>query len=116
MLIVYFVKDFEVSLNAVLIVCGVMLIFPIGALIVSFSSPLKKKKDNLKPKIVLALCLIIYFAFFIVNLIVSLLIPNGKSLNSPATYAPAVAGLVIPFFGLVFALLYKTGNYHLRNK
>ena len=116
MLIVYFVKDFEVTLNALLIVCGVMLVFPIAALAIFFSNPLKKKKDNLKPNIVLSICLIIYFAFFIVNLIVSLLIPNGKSLNSPATYAPAVAGLVIPFFGLIFALLYKTGNYHLRNK
>ena len=116
MLIVYFVKDFGVSLNALLIVCGIMLIFPIVALFVCFNNPLKRKKDNLRPKIVLSICLIIYLAYFIVNLIINLLIPNGNSLNSPATYAPAVAGLVIPFFGCIFALLYKTGNYHLKNK
>lgn len=116
LLVVYLCKPFGVALNAILIISGIALIAPIAALLCSMNNPDKKKKDNINIKIVMAVSFIIYLAFFIINVIITLIIPNGNSLNSAATYAPCVVCLAVPMFGIFFAILYSTNNYHLKNK
>lgn len=116
LLVVYLCKPFQVSLNAFLIIGGLGLIAPIAALLLYFNNPSKKKKDNINIKIILSIVGIVYFTVFVISIVINLLIPNGLSLNSYATYAPCIVSLVIPFFGAVFAILYKTKNYHLKTK
>ena len=115
LLIVFLCKPFNVSLDAFLIVGGIALIAPAACLLISINNPEKRIKDNINIKIILAICGIVYLAFFIINLIISLLIPNGYSLNSAPTYAPAIICLTVPMFGVFLSILYKTNNYHLKN-
>ncbi len=116
LLIVYLCKQFQVSLNAFFIIGGLGLIAPITGLLIFFNNPLKKKKDNINIKIILSIVGIVYFTVFVISIVANLLIPNDLSLNSYATYAPCIVALVIPFFGAVFTVLYKTKNYHLNTK
>ena len=116
LLIVYLVKAFDFSLAAMLIIGGIMLIVPVISLLISVNNPLKRKNDNLNVLKILAICAIIYLAVFIIDIIVCLIIPNGYSLNSAPTYAACIICLVIPFFGCIFSLLYKTKRYHMISK
>lgn len=114
LLIVYLYKPFSVNLTAFLSVMGVGLIFPVASTLIWFNAREKKKKACYNVKIILSACGIIYLTFFVINLIINLIIPNGRSVNSVSTYAPAVVFLVVPFFGLIFSVLYGTKNYHLK--
>lgn len=113
LLVVYLCKPFGVSLTAFLTILCIGAIAPVAAALVWFKSKDAKKKDNFNTKIILAASGIIYLTFFVVNLIVNLIVPNGHSLNSLATYAPSIIFLVVPFFGATLCLLYRTKNYHL---
>ena len=113
LLVVYLCKPFGVTLTAFLTILCIGAIAPVAAALVWFRSKDAKKKDNFNTKIILAASGIIYLTFFVVNLIVNLIVPNGHSLNSLATYAPSIIFLVVPFFGATLCLLYRTKNYHL---
>ena len=104
---------FEISKTTLLVVGGIGIIMPIAALIVFYQNPVKKKKDVINIKLILNICLIVYLAAFMINLIIALILPNGYSLNSLHIYAPCFVLLTIPFFGIIFTALYKSGNYHL---
>lgn len=113
LLVVYLCKPFGVTLTAFLTILCIGAIAPVAAALVWFKSKDAKKKDNFNTKIILAASGIIYLTFSVVNLIVNLIVPNGHSLNSLATYAPSIIFLVVPFFGATLCLLYRTKNYHL---
>lgn len=113
LLVVYLCKPFDVTLTAFLTILCIGAIAPVAAALVWFKNKDAKKKDNFNTKIILAASGIIYLTFFVVNLIVNLIVPNGHSLNSLATYAPSIIFLVVPFFGATLCLLYRTKNYHL---
>ncbi len=113
LLVVYLCKPFEVTLTAFLTILCIGAIAPVAATLVWFKSKDAKKKDNFNTKIIIAASGIIYLTFFVVNLIVNLIVPNGHSLNSLATYSPSIIFLVVPFFGATLCLLYRTKNYHL---
>lgn len=104
---------FEISKNALLVAGGMGLIMPIAALIMYYQNPVKKKKDVVNIKLILNICLIVYLAAFMINLIIALILPSGYSLNSLHIYAPCVVLFTIPFFGIIFTTLYKSGKYHL---
>lgn len=113
LLVVYLYKPFGVTLTAFLTILCLGTVAPVAATLVWFKCKDAKKKDNFNMKIILAASGIIYLTFFVVNLIINLIVPNGHSLNSLATYAPSIIFLVAPFFGATLCLLYKTKNYHL---
>ncbi len=113
LLVVYLCKPFNVNLTAFLTILCIGAIAPVASALVWFSNKDAKKKDNFHTKIILAASGIIYLTFFVVNLIINLIVPNGHSLNSLATYAPSIIFLVVPFFGAMLCLLYRTKNYHL---
>jgi len=112
LLVVYILKGvFFYSLTAFILsaVCGLAL--PGSAISLYRKNPHKRQKENIKPKLCLNVCVIAFLAFFMLNLIVALLIPNGSSLNTPKIYVPSVYALSVPFFGICFNVLYKTDNY-----
>lgn len=113
LLVVYLYKPFGVSLTAFLTILCIAIIAPVVATLAWINGKDRKKKDNFNTKIVLAASGIVYLTFFVINLIINLIIPNGHSLNSPETYAPAIIFLVVPFFGCITTVLYKSKNYHL---
>ena len=116
LLIVYLVKPFEFSLGAFFIILRLALIAPVVSLLISINNPLKKKNDNINIIKILAICGIVYVAAFIIDIIVCLIIPDGNSLNSAPTYSACIICLTIPFFGLIFSILYKTKRYHMISK
>lgn len=113
LLVVYLYKPFGVTLTAFITILCIGAIAPAATALVCFRNKDAKKKDNFNTKIILAISGIIYLTFFVVNLIVNLVVPNGHSLNSLSTYAPSIIFLVVPFFGTTLCLLYRTKNYHL---
>lgn len=104
---------FEISKNALFVAGGMGIIMPIAALIMYYQNPVKKKKDVVNIKLILNICLIVYLAAFMINLIIALILPSGYSLNSLHIYAPCIVLFTIPFFGIIFTTLYKSGKYHL---
>ncbi|HOO22278.1 MAG TPA: helix-turn-helix transcriptional regulator [Clostridia bacterium] len=117
LLAVYLAKNsFTANSKALLTVGCVAIVFPIVCHIRYFSNPNKRKKDNVRLNVILPLCLVVYIAFLVLNIIIELLIPQGYSINSPQIYAPSIVALVIPFFGIVFTILYKTNLYHQKVK
>jgi hypothetical protein len=117
LLIVYLANNsFSVNGSVLLSIGCVAIIFPIISLIQYFNNPNKRKKDNIRINIILPICLVLYFGFLVLNIIIELLIPNGYSINSPQIYAPSIIVLVVPFFGIIFTLFYKSEIYHQKVK
>lgn len=104
---------FDISKTTLYIVGGLGIIVPIAGLIVFYQNPNKKKKDTVNLKLIINICFIVYLAAFMINLIFALIVPSEYSLNSLHIYAPCFMLLIIPFFSIIFALLYKSDKYHL---
>ncbi|MFA6866615.1 MAG: PadR family transcriptional regulator [Clostridia bacterium] len=103
--------------NVALLTFGcVGVILPIITLVNYLINPNKRKKDNIKLNVLVPVCFFIYFIFLLLNIIIELLIPNGLSINSPQIYAPSIVALVIPFFGLLYLVLCKSGMYYQKVK
>ncbi|MBR1747788.1 MAG: PadR family transcriptional regulator, partial [Clostridia bacterium] len=115
LLIVGLVKEFSVSLTAILIVGGIGLLAPSLCTMVELNNPNKRVKDGIKPSKICLFGFAAYVVIFIVSLIINLLVPNGHSLNTVATYAPAIIALFIPLTTIIFLLLYRSEKYHLIN-
>jgi DNA-binding MarR family transcriptional regulator len=117
LLAVYLAKDSFVINSKVILTLGCIgVIVPIICLIQFFANPNKRKKDNVRLNVILPICLVVYIAFLVLNIIIELLIPRGYSINSPQIYAPSIIALVIPFFGIIFAVFYKSNLYHQKVK
>lgn len=113
LLTVFLAKNSFSINNKVLLSLGcVFIIVPIICLIQYFANPNKRKKDNVRLNVVLPICIVVYLGFLVLNIIIQLLIPRGYSINSPQIYAPSIIALVIPFFGILFTLFYKSNLYH----
>ncbi len=112
LLVLYLTRTvFEFPTSALIAIGAVAVAIALVGVIIWFQKPDKRKKDNVNVKALNAITIAIFLVVVMLDLIISLLIPNGYSLNSPKVYAPAIVATTIPFFGLVFTLLYKSGNY-----
>lgn len=107
-------KTFAFSLTALLVCGGLALSVALVFALIWFRNPEKKKKDNINLKIINLACVGLFTVFFMLDLIVVLLMPNGKGLSSPSTYSPVIAASVLVFFGIIFSVLYKTDNYSVK--
>lgn len=114
LLILKYVQAFAVSNKAISILAGLGTAVFAGFELYLWMNAKKKRKDNLKINRILTICGIVYLAFFVMDIVIALLVPNGNSINSPAIYAPCVPTLVIPFFGLIFAVIYKSKKFHIQ--
>lgn len=112
LLVLYFLKNiFGFTLTA-LLVCGSLALA--GALIASliwFRNPDKRRRDTVNLKAINAATIGFFTVFFMIDLIVSLLVPGSKGLTSPEIYSPVIIASTSVFLGLVFTLLYKSDNY-----
>ncbi len=117
LLTVYLAQDkFAVSSKVLISLGCIGIIVPIVCLIQYFANPSKRKKDNVRLNVVLPICFVVYIAFLVLNIIVELLIPRGYSINSPQIYTPSIIALVVPFFGIIYAIFYKSNLYHQKIK
>lgn len=117
LLVLYLAKNsFSVNNKLLLSFGCVTIIVPIICLIQYFANPNKRKKDNVRLNVILPACIVTYIAFLLLNIIIELLIPRGYSINSSQIYAPSIIALVIPFFGILFTVLYKSNLYHQKIK
>ena len=116
LLIVGLVKSFAVSLTAILTVGGIALVIPAISAVIALNNPAKRVKDGVNLGKILLTGFIVYLTIFVINLIVNLIVPNGNSLNTAPTYAPAIIALCIPLSTIIFILLYKSEKYHLSNR
>lgn len=112
LLLLYFLRSiFGFSLTA-LIVCGSLALA--SALVVAlvwFRNPDKRRKDKVNLKAINAGAIGFFTLFFMLDLIVALLVPGGKGLNSAEIYSPVIIASTSVFMGLIFTVLYKSDNY-----
>jgi hypothetical protein len=102
---------FDFSLAAA---CGCVVVSLAAALTVLavwLKNPNKRKKDVINLKAINAVTISLFTVFFLIDLVAALLIPNGKSLNSPQIYAPVMIASTSLFFGMIFSVLHKSENY-----
>lgn len=112
LLVLYLTRSvFEFSIPALITIGAISIAAALVFVVIWFQKPEKRKKDNLNIKALNAITVAIFLVVVMLDLIISLLIPNGHSLNSPQVYSPIIIATTVPFFGLVFTLLYKSGNY-----
>ncbi len=112
LLLLYFLRNtFGFSLTA-LIVCGsIALALALCVALVWFRNPDKRRKDKVNLKAINAATIGFFTLFFMLDLIVALLVPGGKGLQSPEIYSPVIIASTSVFMGLIFTVLYKSENY-----
>jgi integral membrane sensor domain MASE1 len=108
-----FRKSFEFSLTAFVVSALVGALIPGVILLIYAKDPFRRQKESAKPKLMFNICMIAFLTFFMFNLVIALLTPNGKSLNNASIYLPSIYALVLPFFGIIFNVLYRTENYQI---
>ena len=112
LLVLYLCKDiFEVKLTTLCAIGGVFAAIALVFVFVWARNPDKRKKDSINLKAINALTIALFTVIFMLDLIISLLIPNGKSLNSPQIYAPVIIASSSLVFGIILSVLYKSENY-----
>lgn len=112
LLILFLCKDvFNFPNAGIFSVGGVAIALALVMTIIWLRKPEKRIKDKINLKLLNSVCIAIFLVFFVLDLIVALLIPNGKSLNSPQIYSPIIIATSVLFFGTIFSILYKTENY-----
>lgn len=112
LLVLYLLRStFEFTLTAMLVCGSLALACALIVALIWFRNPEKRRKDTVNLKVINAICIGFFTVFFMVDLIVSLLIPNGKGLNSPSVYSPVIVASTSVFFGIIFSILYKSENY-----
>ncbi len=112
LLVLYLLRStFEFTLTAMLVCGSLALACALVVSLIWFRNPEKRRKDNVNLKVINAICIAFFTVFFMVDLIVALLIPNGKGLNSPSIYAPVIVASTSVFLGIMFTVLYKSENY-----
>lgn len=116
LLIVGLVKSFAVSLPAILVVGGIGLLVPAFSTMICLNNPAKRVKDGLNLSKLVLTSIVVYLTIFILTILINLILPNGQSLNTLPTYAPAIIALFIPCGTAIFILLYKSEKYHLNTR
>lgn len=112
LLVLYLCKDiFEVKLSTLCIIGGIFTAIALVFVFVWARNPDKRKKDNINLRAINALTIALFTVIFMLDLIISLLIPNGKSLNSPQIYAPVIIASSSVVYGIILSVLYKSENY-----
>lgn len=112
LLVLYLTRSvFEFPTPALITIGAISIAVALVFVVIWFQKPEKRKKDNINIKALNAITVAIFLVVVMLDLIISLLIPNGHSLNSPQVYSPIIIATTVPFFGLVFTLLYKSSNY-----
>lgn len=104
-------KAFGFTLTGLLVTCAVACVIALVAVLVWFKAPEKRRKDTINFKALNAGTIGFFTLFFMLDLIISLLVVNGKDLGSPEVYVPVMLASPIVIFGIVATLLHKSERY-----
>lgn len=102
---------FGFTLTGLLVCCAVACVLALVAVLVWFKAPEKRRKDGINFKALNAGTIGFFTLFFMMDLIISLLIVNGKGLRSPEIYVPILLASPVVIFGLLATLLHKSERY-----
>lgn len=94
------------------------LVLPISCTIIWSKSPLRKKRNNLTLNNALLSAIILMIGFLVLILIISFFIV-GINITNPMEYVPALviptcSLILLPLSVVIYALLFKIKNYHLK--
>jgi len=94
------------------------LILPISCTVIWSKSPLRKKRNNLTLNNALLSAIILMIGFLVLILIISFFIV-GINITNPLEYVPALviptcSLVLLPLSVVIYALLFKIKNYHLK--
>lgn len=104
-------KTFGIALPY-LIFGAVALLLPIIPTIIWLTNPTKRIRAQFHLNQALANSLITFIVISAITIVVSLLLDADMKLGS--TYAPIIISANIPFGVLIYGMLYKSNNYHLK--
>ncbi|MFA5449999.1 MAG: PadR family transcriptional regulator [Clostridia bacterium] len=116
LLAVFLAKNtFEYSFKTIIIMASVALVVPILAITVWGINPTKRVKARFNFNSSIINAIIAFIAIVAISSIIGILTPSLKlELTNPRLYMPCILAFNIPLAVMVYYILYKSKNYHLK--
>ncbi len=103
------------SITAYVIIAVVGLLIPIVPTLIWAGNPTKRIKAKFNPSSSIINAIIVFIIISAIAIIVSLVVPSLKvDFTKGSAYVPYIIASNIPISVLIYGLLYKSNNYHLK--
>lgn len=108
-------NSFAINIGVCIAIAGVGLVVPVIPFIMWAANPTKRIKARFNLGTSITYALIAFIVISGISMIISLIAPSLKvDFTKGSAYIPVMIAALIPIAVLIYGLLYRSGNYHLK--
>lgn len=108
-------NSFAINIGVCIAIAAVGLVVPVIPFIMWAANPTKRIKARFNLGTSITYALIAFIVISGISMIISLIAPSLKvDFTKGSAYIPVMIAALIPIAVLIYGLLYRSGNYHLK--